>query len=132
MHRDNADIIIIGSGAGGGTMARALAPSGERILILERGDGVPQEAENWDPVAVWKRLRYRCDEKWLDEKGREFLPYMHYNVGGNSKFWGSVLFRFRAEDFGELPHRDGVSPAWPIEPWSRIDSVSRISVTMSQ
>ncbi|MDR1990331.1 MAG: GMC family oxidoreductase [Acidobacteriaceae bacterium] len=112
---DRFDIIVIGSGAGGGTLARALASTGARMLILERGEAVPQEPSNWDPVEVWKHLRYRSEEQWLDEQGHEFLPYMHYNVGGNSKFWGSVLFRLRVEDFGELTHRGGVSPAWPID-----------------
>jgi choline dehydrogenase-like flavoprotein len=112
---DHFDIIIIGSGAGGGTMALALAQTDARILIVERGDFVPQEDENWDPEAVWKHLRYRTRERWLDRRGREFLPYMHYCVGGNTKFWGSVLFRLRREDFEEVEHVDGVSPAWPID-----------------
>ena len=116
------DVVIIGSGAGGGTMAHALAPSGARILIVERGGPVPQEPENWDPAAVWKQLRYRATEKWLDATGAEFLPYTHYGLGGNTKFWGSVLYRLRREDFGEIQHADGVSPAWPIDydtlaPW---------------
>ncbi|HTL03976.1 MAG TPA: GMC family oxidoreductase [Vicinamibacterales bacterium] len=109
------DVIIIGSGAGGGTIAHALSDTGARILILERGDFVPQEEENWSPEAVWKQLRYRTGERWLDEAGREFLPYMHYNVGGNTKFWGSVLYRLRREDFGAVQHIDGISPAWPID-----------------
>lgn len=108
------DVIIIGSGAGGGTMAHALAGTGARVLVLERGDHVPQEPENWSPAAVWQALRYRASERWLDSEGREFLPYMHYNVGGNTRYWGSVLYRLRREDFGELAHIDGVSPAWPI------------------
>ena len=109
------DVIVIGSGAGGGTVAHALAPTGARILILERGDFVPQEAENWSPEAVWKKLRYRSREVWLDEQGRPFQPYTHYNVGGNTKFWGSVLYRLRREDFHAVQHADGVSPAWPID-----------------
>jgi choline dehydrogenase-like flavoprotein len=109
------DIVIIGSGAGGGTVAHALAPSGARVLIVERGDFVPQEDENWSAKAVWKDLRYRTRESWLDERGGEFTPYTHYNVGGNTKFWGSVLYRLRREDFQELQHADGVSPAWPID-----------------
>jgi choline dehydrogenase-like flavoprotein len=113
--RDHYDILIIGSGAGGGTMAHALAPTGARLLVVERGGVVPQEAENWDPTAVWKHLRYRTRERWLDAAGGTFLPYTHYNVGGNSKFWGSVLYRLRREDFQALEHRDGVSPAWPID-----------------
>ena len=109
------DFVIIGSGAGGGTIAHALAPSGARILILERGDFVPQEEENWSAAAVWKDLRYRTPELWLDQRGREFRPYTHYNVGGNTKFWGSVLYRLRREDFKATAHADGVSPAWPID-----------------
>jgi choline dehydrogenase-like flavoprotein len=109
------DVIIIGSGAGGGTMAYALAGTGLRILILERGDFIPQEDENWSPEAVWKHLRYQTRERWLDERGREFRPYTHYNVGGNTKFWGSVLYRLRREDFAATTHLDGISPAWPID-----------------
>ncbi|MEZ5318678.1 MAG: GMC family oxidoreductase [Vicinamibacterales bacterium] len=122
MTADRYDIIIIGTGAGGGTMARALAGSGARLLVLERGEAVPREAANWDPAVVWRELRYRTRERWLDEADREFVPYAHYGVGGNTKFWGSVLYRLRREDFGELEHEDGVSPAWPIDyetlaPW---------------
>jgi choline dehydrogenase-like flavoprotein len=110
-----SDIVIIGSGAGGGTLARALADSGAEILLIERGAEVPVEPENWSPTAVWRDLRYRTTERWLDERGDEFLPYTHYNVGGNTRFWGSVLYRLRREDFQSVPHADGVSPAWPID-----------------
>jgi choline dehydrogenase-like flavoprotein len=108
------DVVIVGSGAGGGTMAQALAPTGASLLVLERGDFVPREPANWDPHEVWKRLRYRTRERWLDVDGREFRPYTHYGVGGNTKFWGSVLYRLRREDFDAVEHVDGVSPAWPI------------------
>lgn len=114
MRTDSYDIIIIGSGAGGGTLAHALAGTSARVLVLERGDFVPQEPENWDPDAVWRDLRYRADERWLDGHDKVFRPYTHYCVGGNTKFWGAVLYRLREEDFGELVHADGVSPAWPI------------------
>jgi choline dehydrogenase-like flavoprotein len=109
------DIVIIGSGAGGGTMARALSETSARVLVLERGGFVPQEPENWSPDAVWKKLRYQTQERWLDDRGREFRPYTHYNVGGNTKFWGSVLYRLRREDFQAVQHRGGLSPAWPID-----------------
>ena len=115
MRQAHYDLIIIGTGAGGGTMAHALAETGARILLLERGDFVPQEEENWSADAVWKRLRYRTTERWLDARGREFQPYTHYCVGGNTKFWGSVLYRLRREDFDAIEHRDGISPAWPID-----------------
>jgi choline dehydrogenase-like flavoprotein len=112
---EHFDIIIIGSGAGGGTAAQALSETGARLLILERGDFVPQEEENWNPEAVWKNLRYQTAERWLDDRGREFRPYTHYCVGGNTKFWGSVLYRLRREDFDAVEHMDGLSPAWPID-----------------
>jgi choline dehydrogenase-like flavoprotein len=108
------DVVIIGSGAGGGTMARALAGTPARVLLLERGTTVPQEDDNWDPGAVWKTLKYRTTERWRDGAGADFTPYTHYNIGGNTKFWGTVLYRLRREDFGEIQHIDGVSPAWPI------------------
>src|SRR5215510_9917037 len=114
MHTEHFDIVIIGSGAGGGTMAHALSDRPGRILVIERGGFIPQEPENWDPDAVWKRLRYRSTERWLDSDGQEFLPYTHYCVGGNTKFWGSVLYRLRSEDFRAVEHADGISPAWPI------------------
>jgi choline dehydrogenase-like flavoprotein len=112
---DRYDAVVVGTGAGGGTIAHALADSGARILVIERGDFVPQEDQNWDPASVWKDLRYRTTERWIDREGREFLPYTHYNVGGNTKFWGSVLYRMRREDFDPMQHADGVSPGWPID-----------------
>jgi len=115
MSTERYDVVIIGTGAGGGTMAHALADSGARILLVERGAFVPQEDQNWDPAAVWRDLRYRTREPWVDGEGRPFLPYTHYCVGGNTKFWGSVLYRLRREDFQAIEHADGVSPAWPID-----------------
>jgi choline dehydrogenase-like flavoprotein len=115
MQRLFYDIIVIGTGAGGGTIAQALAPSGARMLIVERGGFVPQEEENWSPIAVWRDRRYRTTERWVDERGAQFLPYTHYCVGGNTKFWGSVLYRLRREDFQAIDHVDGTSPAWPID-----------------
>jgi len=115
MDTTNYDVIIIGTGAGGGTMARALAPTGKRILILERGEFLPREKQNWDSHAVNRLGRYKAQETWLDRRGREFHPSLHYWVGGNTKFYGAALIRMRPEDFGELLHHGGVSPAWPID-----------------
>ncbi|MFF3332841.1 GMC oxidoreductase [Streptomyces sp. NPDC002888] len=108
------DVVVIGTGAGGGTLAHRLAPSGKRVLILERGDYLPRERDNWDSTAVFVKGKYRAPEFWLDQHGKEFPPEVNYYVGGNTKFYGAALFRLRPEDFGELRHHDGVSPAWPI------------------
>jgi choline dehydrogenase-like flavoprotein len=108
------DIILIGTGAGGGTLAHRLAPSGRRILVLERGDYVPREKDNWDSGAVNLEAKYQTKEKWRDKDGQELHPHTNYFVGGNTKFYGAALFRLRREDFGEIRHSGGVSPAWPI------------------
>ncbi len=108
------DVIVIGTGAGGGTLAYALAPTGKRILLLERGDYLPREKDNWNSDAVFGTLKYRNAGKWRDKDGNEFTPGQHYYVGGNTKFYGAILARLRAEDFGELKHHDGVSLAWPL------------------
>jgi len=108
------DVIIVGSGAGGGTLARQLAPSGKSILILERGDWLKREAANWDAEAVFVQNRYVSPETWYDRSGRPFQPQVHYFVGGATKMFGAALYRLRKEDFGELRHHDGISPAWPI------------------
>src|SRR5213082_1998491 len=108
------DIIIIGSGAGGGTLARHLAPSGKSILLLERGDWLPRELENWDADSVFVKNRYISPDTWYDKDGKSFQPQVHYFVGGATKLYGAALYRQRKEDFGELRHYDGISPAWPI------------------
>ncbi len=108
------DIIIIGTGAGGGTLARKLAPSGKRILVLERGDYVPREKANWNPRAVNVDGMYATKEVWRDVDGKALHPHTNYNVGGNTKFYGAALFRMRVKDFEEVQHHGGVSPAWPI------------------
>ena len=113
-YEDHYDVIIIGTGAGGGTLAYALAPSGKRILILERGDYVPRELDNWSTRAVNVNGKYQTKEVWRDKDGEELHPHTNYNVGGNTKFYGAALFHLRKEDFGEIRHHGGISPAWPI------------------
>lgn len=110
----DADVIIIGSGAGGGTLARALAPAGLSILILERGDYLPQEPANWDAETVFNTSRYHTDEQWQDRAGKSFKPVTGYHVGGNTKFYGAAILRRRLVDFGVRSHVDGTTPAWPI------------------
>ena len=107
------DIIIIGTGSGGSTIAYKLASTGKKILILERGGFIPKEKENWDPHEVVMKGRYRPNEEWYDETDKPFKPFIHYNVGGNSKMYGAALFRFRESDFKEVEHYGGTSPAWP-------------------
>jgi choline dehydrogenase-like flavoprotein len=108
------DVMIIGTGAGGGTLARKLAPTGKKILILERGNYVPREKDNWSTRAVNVESKYNTKEVWRDRDGKELHPHTNYYVGGNTKFYGAALFRLRKEDFGEIRHHGGISPAWPI------------------
>jgi choline dehydrogenase-like flavoprotein len=111
---DHYDVIIIGTGAGGGTLAHRLAPSGKRILLLERGGYLPREPENWDSHEVFNKDRYLSGEQWYDKDGLPFAPHQQYFVGGNTKFYGAILFRLRERDFEEVRHYGGVSPAWPL------------------
>jgi choline dehydrogenase-like flavoprotein len=114
MALERFDIIIIGTGAGGGTLAHRLAPSGKRILLIERGDYVPREKANWSPRAVNVEGRYQAKAEWSDSDGKPLHPHTNYCVGGNTKFYGAALFRLRRDDFGEVRHYGGISPAWPI------------------
>jgi choline dehydrogenase-like flavoprotein len=119
---EHFDVIIIGTGAGGGTLAHTLRSSGKRVLLLERGDFLRREAENWSPDDVFVDGRYISKDTWYDGEGTAFQPQVHYFVGGATKLYGAALYRLRPEDFGEIKHVDGVAPAWPVgydefEPW---------------
>lgn len=111
---DNYDIIIIGTGAGGGTLAYALRNTGAKILLIERGDYLPQEPENWQPAAVFKHKRYKTQETWENTDGSTYRPGVHYYVGGNTKVFGAAFPRLRKEDFAALEHEGGTAPAWPV------------------
>jgi choline dehydrogenase-like flavoprotein len=118
----NYDVIIIGTGAGGGTLAHALAQSGKQILLLERGDFLPRESDNWNPGPVFVDGKYISKDTWFDRDGKPFQPQVHYFVGGATKMFGAALYRLRPQDFQEGQHVSGVSPAWPLsyddfEPW---------------
>jgi choline dehydrogenase-like flavoprotein len=122
MNDDRYDVIIIGSGPGGGSVAWSLAKTGKRILVIERGDYLPRERENWDTNEVFRKGRYQAKETWYSSSGDSFKPGLHYFVGGNSKVYGGVLLRFRESDFNSVRHSAGLSPEWPVkydvfEPW---------------
>jgi choline dehydrogenase-like flavoprotein len=112
---DHYDVAIIGTGAGGGTLGHRLAMSGTKVLWLERGPFLRRELDNWDTKAVFVRAKYLAKEQWFDRGGHAFQPEVNYYVGGNTKFYGAALFRLRPEDFGEITHHGGISPAWPID-----------------
>ncbi len=109
------DLIVIGSGPGGASLAHKLAPTGKRILLLERGDYLPRSPANWDAQTVFVDGAYQADETWYGKNGEAFHPGLHYCVGGNSKVYGAALFRLRERDFDEVRHKGGVSPAWPLK-----------------
>jgi choline dehydrogenase-like flavoprotein len=111
---EHYDLIVIGSGPGGASLAQRLAPTGKRILLLERGDYLPRTRANWDAQTVFGDNAYQAAETWYDGAARPFHPGLHYYVGGNSKVYGAALLRLRERDFGELRHHDGLSPAWPL------------------
>jgi choline dehydrogenase-like flavoprotein len=108
------EVVIIGSGAGGGTLFFKLAIAGKRVLLLERGDYVPREKDNWSPKAVNVEAKYNTKESWVGSDGKPLHPHTNYVVGGNTKFYGAALFRLRKEDFGVVRHHGGISPAWPV------------------
>ncbi|AQZ50230.1 GMC oxidoreductase [Martelella mediterranea] len=111
--RRTPDVVIIGSGMGGATLAASLAPTGADILILERGHQIPDDAPARDPDRIYRNSAFRSDETWLDETGKPFSPGNYYNVGGNTKLYGAVLYRYRRQDFQAMEHLGGISPAWP-------------------
>ena len=134
----DCDVIIIGSGIGGATLASALAPTGARIMVLERGEHLPDSPDARDDVAIFERGVYRSSEKWLGADGKKFLPGNYYYVGGNSKFYGAVMYRYRAQDFLPRRHLRGASPGWDLsyadmEPWyARAEALFRVRGTAAE
>lgn len=108
------DIIVIGSGPGGASLVHRLAPTGKKILLVERGDYLERSAKNWDSKTVFVDGAYQAKETWYGRNGEEFHPGLHYFVGGNSKVYGAALLRLREKDFVEVRHKEGLSPAWPL------------------
>ena len=115
MPEGHYDVIVVGSGPGGASLAHRLAPTGKKILMLERGDYLPRSQKNWDSQTVFVDGAYQARENWYNSKGQSFRPGLHYFVGGNSKVYGAALLRLRERDFDEICHADGVSPAWPLK-----------------
>jgi choline dehydrogenase-like flavoprotein len=115
MQAERYDVIVIGSGPGGASLAQRLAPGGKRILLIERGDYLPRARENWDAKTVFVDGAYQTTETWYGGDGKSFHPGLHYYVGGNSKVYGAALLRLRERDFEEIAHKDGLSPAWPLK-----------------
>ncbi len=115
MPSDHYDLIVIGSGPGGASLAHKLAPTGKRILMLECGDYLPRSLTNMDAKAVFVDAIYQAKDTWYGANGETFHPGLHYFVGGNSKVYGAALFRLRERDFDELQHKGGISPAWPLK-----------------
>jgi choline dehydrogenase-like flavoprotein len=109
------DVIIIGTGAGGGTLARKLAPTGKKILILERGELIYRESSELIDTEVFKKEQYHAAEPWYDNTGEPFYPQTYYAVGGNTKIWSGVLQRMRERDFEQVQHQGGLSPSWPLK-----------------
>ncbi|PSB15697.1 GMC family oxidoreductase [Phormidesmis priestleyi ULC007] len=112
---EHYDIIIIGTGAGGGTITHRLAPTGKKILVLERGSFLRREKANWDTVQVVQKDRYHTKEVWRDKDEREIHPGIGYFVGGNTKVYGGALFRWREQDFDQVTHKGGISPEWQLK-----------------
>ncbi|AKG24376.1 GMC oxidoreductase [Calothrix sp. 336/3] len=115
MTTSHYDVIIIGTGAGGGTLAYRLAPTGKKILILERGSFLPREKANWNTVEVVQKEHYHTHEVWYDQKGNAIHPGTSYFVGGNTKVYGGALFRWREKDFERVIHKGGISPEWSLK-----------------
>jgi choline dehydrogenase-like flavoprotein len=131
-NKELVDILIIGSGMGGATCAAGLAPTGARILILERGARLADSSEARDARAIFQRGVFRPQESWVDGAGIQFNPGNYYYVGGNTKLYGAVLLRYRAQDFAPIAYREGSTPGWPfayeeLEPWyTRAEKLYRV------
>jgi len=129
---ESVDVAIIGSGMGGATFAAGLAPSGARIVILERGERLIDRPETRDARAIFQRGVFRPKEMWYEPGGDAFNPGNYYYVGGATKLYGAVLIRYRAQDFRPIQYAEGATPGWPfdydeMEPWySRVEALYRV------
>ena len=108
------DVIVIGSGAAGGTLAGQLSRSGKRVLVLERGAAMPLADQNVADVDLFRKDRYHPGEQWFGTDGDPFSPQTIYALGGNTKIWGGVLERMRQKEFAGLQFQEGAAPAWEL------------------
>jgi choline dehydrogenase-like flavoprotein len=135
---DDIDVVVIGSGMGGASFAAGLAPSGARILILERGERLVDRPETRDGRAIYQRGVFRPKETWFDAAGAAFNPGNYYYVGGNTKLYGAVLIRYRAQDFAPVQYAEGQTPGWPfaydeLEPWyARAEALYQVRGNIGQ
>ena len=96
------DVIVIGSGAGGATLAHRLAMNGARVLAVEAGDWLrPTPPASGAPLGT-----YIADALAVRDPVEA--------VGGQTKFYGAALYRFRESDFRSVEHESGATPGWPI------------------
>ena len=109
------DVIIVGTGAGGGTLTRKLAEAGKKILVLEQGEFTEKESSELVEVEVFKKEDYHAPENWYDNAEEPFQPQTSYCVGGNTKIYSGALLRLRERDFEKVQHQDGISPEWPLK-----------------
>jgi choline dehydrogenase-like flavoprotein len=123
---DPVDLLVVGAGAGGITLAQRLARKGWRIVVLEKGP-------LWDPDRDWV-----SDEKgagpiyWTDNRiigGTDPIQMGKNNsgvgVGGSMTHFAGYVPRFHPSDF-EVRSRDGVAVDWPISYWDLKESFERV------
>jgi choline dehydrogenase-like flavoprotein len=108
------DVIVIGSGAAGGSLLLPLAAAGRRVLLLERGGPMAPADPQAADVELFRKARYHAAEPWFGPDGDPFAPQTLYALGGNSKIWGGVLERLREREFSGLALQEGPVPAWGI------------------
>jgi choline dehydrogenase-like flavoprotein len=104
------DAIVVGSGAGGASVAYKLVRAGRRVLVAERGGRLPRDGSTLDVKKVFKDGVFKNSDPWVDGNNQMFTPGEYYNVGGKTKWYGAALTRL-------LPHEFEADPAHQCLPW---------------